>query len=161
MCVIIDASVRDRVFTNTQTPEAVVLQRWILHGGGSIVFGGTLYCHEILKSDRAKRDIRTWWRAGLAHQYPNGAVDREAGVLKAQSACISNDSHIIALARVSGARTLYSSDQELHRDFKNPALIDNPRGGIYQSVDHEALLTHSVSCSAGRKRLADGLWGNG
>ena len=40
----------------------------------------------------------------------------------------------IALAQTSGARLPYSDDGDLHRDFKNPALIDNPRGTVYSTL---------------------------
>ena len=49
------------------------------------------------------------------------------------SVCSSNDSHIIALAQVSGARLLYSNDRKLQQDFKNKGLIDNPRGKVYST----------------------------
>ena len=44
----------------------------------------------------------------------------------------SNDRHIIALAKASGARLLYTGDGKLLRkDFDNKAYIDNPTGKIY------------------------------
>lgn len=52
----------------------------------------------------------------------------------------SNDGHIIALAIVSGARVLFSRDQPLHTDFTDAALINNPRGRVYQNNTHRHLL---------------------
>ena len=57
--------------------------------------------------------------------------------LKAEQKCRSNDLHIIALAIVSGARLLYSQDQLLQQDFRDKALIDQPRGKIYPQFDSE------------------------
>ncbi len=47
-------------------------------------------------------------RAGRAKLAP--AVEQETQHLIQKNACISNDCHIIALARVSGARLLCSDD---------------------------------------------------
>lgn len=44
-----------------------------------------------------------------------------------------NPEHIIALAKISGARLLYSNDQLLQRDFNEKELIDKPRGKIYST----------------------------
>ena len=41
--------------------------------------------------------------------------------------CCSNDSHIVALAIVSGARVVVSRDQALAEDFTNPKLL-KPKG---------------------------------
>lgn len=46
----------------------------------------------------------------------------------------SNDIHIIALARVSGARLLFSNDTALHKDFRNKDLIDQPRGKVFSTL---------------------------
>jgi hypothetical protein len=62
----------------------------------------------------------------------------------------SNDPHVIALARASGARTLCSRDRELHKDFKNPALVNDPRGSVYQSPSHRHLLGHTSGCPGRR-----------
>ena len=52
--------------------------------------------------------------------------------------CKSNDHHVIALAQISGARMLYSNDQALQQDFKNTALIDQPRGTVYSTLQSKA-----------------------
>jgi len=46
----------------------------------------------------------------------------------------SNDLHVLALARVSGARLLYSEDRKLQRDFTKIL-----RGKVYSKVDHQHL----------------------
>lgn len=43
----------------------------------------------------------------------------------------SNDPHVIALADVSGARILYSNDENLRDDFRNSVLVSSPRGKLY------------------------------
>jgi hypothetical protein len=51
----------------------------------------------------------------------------------------SNDVHILALARVSGARVLFLRDNNLHSDFKNTKIL-RPKGKIYQGQRHKKLL---------------------
>ena len=54
--------------------------------------------------------------------------------------CVSNDVHILALARAAGVRLLISLDRDLHRDFTNPQILRNPRGKVYQNRQHAKLL---------------------
>ena len=56
----------------------------------------------------------------------------------------SNDPHILALARASGARLVYTGDGKLIADFKNKRLIDGPRGKIYTGASNVRLLNRSV-----------------
>ena len=56
----------------------------------------------------------------------------------------SDDSHVIALARASGARLLYTGDTALIADFKDKRLIDKPRGRIYSGAANSDLLTRST-----------------
>ena len=49
----------------------------------------------------------------------------------------SNDTHILAIALVEKkARLLFGSDTNLHKDFTNPRIINDPRGSIYQNKTH-------------------------
>lgn len=67
--------------------------------------------------------------------------------------CQSDDTHIIALAQISGARLLFSNDKALHQDFKNKELINNPRGKVYSTLrgsdfraSHKNLLARRDLC---------------
>lgn len=154
MCVIIDANVRDRVLSMSPTPEAIEVIRWIEEKQGSVVYGGTKLCEELLASRKAIRAMRTWKQAGRAYQFPDDLVDGEAHRIRGLGVAKSDDFHILALARISGARTLYSSDQALHDDFKNPRLVSDPGGAVYQRVEHSHLLSHTNSCRSGLARLS-------
>lgn len=112
-----------------------------------MVYGGKKLRSELFGSSFASRQIKTWKQAGLAIEVLDDRVDSEAVKIQKSGQVESNDAHIIALAVVSGARTLYSRDEVLHEDFKNPRLIDNPRGKVYQSAaKHIKLLEHTISC---------------
>ncbi len=83
-------------------------------------------------------------RAGLVRQEKDEKADHRAtGLARQHEAATtriqSDDHHIIALAQISGARLLYSSDQALHADFTNKGLIDTPRGKVYSTSVNEVL----------------------
>jgi hypothetical protein len=153
MCVIIDACVRDLVFSAPPSDAAVPVIKWIEEGDGRMAYGGTKLCDELFKSGNASRRIKAWKQAGRAMEFPKAVIDAEESVVRAMNAATSNDVHILALARVRGARVLFSSDGKLHADFKNAVIVDNPRGAIYQTKDHGALLQHSASCRASAGKL--------
>lgn len=150
MCVIIDACVRDEFFTSTPSPAANVVRRWILERGGKVVYGGKL-TKELQESPRARKELTNWLRSGRALLYPQSRVETVTASVQRMRLCVSNDAHVIALARLSGARVLFSRDRSgLHEDFKNPSLIDDPRGSVFQEPDHEHLLRHHSSCRNGQ-----------
>ena len=77
-------------------------------------------------------------------------VEAATRELEAQQICRSNDAHVIALARVSGARLLFTNDRELQSDFKNRQILG---GNIYTTLrsenvtsTHRRLLGRSDLC---------------
>ena len=61
-------------------------------------------------------------------------VEDRANELRRRKACTSDDTHVLALALVSGARLLYPNDAALIKDFKNRRIVANPGGKVYQFV---------------------------
>lgn len=61
----------------------------------------------------------------------------------------SDDPHVLALARATGVRLLYTGDPGLIADFKDKKFIDQPRGKVYSSAANAQLLTRTV-CSRRR-----------
>ena len=145
MCAIVDNNVRDRFFRQPVDSELQPLWKWIDDGRAVLVVGGRLLT-ELFDSQHAADAIQTWERAGRAVIIDMDEVNDETERLIRDRACSSDDEHIIALARVSGARRLCSSDRLLHQDFRNPDLISNPRGRIYQTASHRHLLSHDGNC---------------
>ena len=137
MRVIVDTNVGARLFISPVDKELKPIWRSIDQGKSTLVAGGPLLV-ELNRIHDASRAIRTWERAGRAYIVGQELV--EAEMQKIQELCISNDAHVIALARVSGTRLLCSEDQGLHRDFGNLELINNPPGRIYQNRSHQHLL---------------------
>ena len=98
---------------------------------GQLVIGGKL------RSELADFIPPKWLRqailAGWVRQESDDVVDKLSGELEQD--CRSNDPHIIALARLSGTRLLYSNDRALQKDFKDKNLIDRPRGTVFTTLE--------------------------
>lgn len=83
----------------------------------------------------ANRAFKEWLRQALlrgsVRDTPDRRVDDEARALASREDLRSNDQHVLALARLSGARLLYSRDEALREDFRNKNLLADPRGKLY------------------------------
>lgn len=113
---------------------------------GKLVVGGHL-ATELNRVGVARRFVISLLRAGRARQISDIATNEEENLIA--GSCKSDDPHVIALARISGARILCSSEKDLHEDFLNPQLISDPRGHIYQNATHTHLLRqygHTKAC---------------
>lgn len=150
MCVILDTNLASLVFTASPVPDLRPVFDW-LHAedtNGSLVFGGKL-SKELSNREASRRYMRALVQAGRAYQIPDAAVQAVEIQVSDSGLCQSDDPHDVALARVSGARTLCSHDQALHQDFRNPRLLAKPRGHVYQNATHTHLLCHTSSCPRG------------
>lgn len=136
MCVIVDMNVAARVFLKDGDPDFGNVKRAILSGKLPVVHGGQL-TREYLEHWNVAQFVVELDRAGLSFRVPDQLVASEIDGIARN--CISNDAHILALARASGARLLCSEDKKLHEDFGNSALI-RPKGKVFQSNDHCHLL---------------------
>lgn len=154
MCAIIDASVVDDAFAKDRkerSAAAAGFLHWVKNQGG-VVLGGRLR-RELAPTSEFRQWARDIRRAGRLKLFDDGPIDQREGELMAEKArnpkfYQSDDPHILALAHISGARLLYSNDQPLHRDFKNPTLLDPP-GTIYTTLRSKAF-------GADRRRRLDG-----
>jgi hypothetical protein len=145
--VIIDANLVTLIFREPPHEDFLPVFNW-LHDeqrDGRLVFGGKLAV-ELNQVRGARRYLRALLQAGRAILIPNGEVSIEEKRVIRTGLCKSDDPHVIALARISGARTLCSCDKDLHDDFKNRRLISRPRGSVYQNPRHVHLLRHTRSC---------------
>ncbi len=129
MCVIVDANLASLVFKTQPSNHYAPVITWLTKKDGLLVYGGQL-ARELGKVEVARRFLVTLQRAGRAKLIPDPELEKEESVVHATGLCQSNDAHVIALARVSGARTLCSRDAALHQDFKNAQLIAKPRGVV-------------------------------
>ncbi len=130
MCAIIDNDVVHQLFGANPTEPALYFLRWLSRrNGGVVVAGGRLY-RELAQNPKFLQFFTDRFQAGRARRIPNPSVDAEEAELQALQTR-SNDTHVLALARVSGARLLFTNDDDLKQDFTNPDLIPGTPGQIY------------------------------
>ena len=143
VCVIVDINVAKRVLIHNNDKDYLKLHKAIYSKTNSpvvkIVYGGKL-TDEYVKDAEVMQTALLLMSAGKAQKVDYHVVSKEAMLIKNSLRYKSNDEHILALARVSGARILASSDKDLKTDFKDQLLINKPRGKIYGSPTHGSLL---------------------
>jgi predicted nucleic acid-binding protein len=142
VCLIVDANA-----AGTFLCRRSAVTDWLLgkHGNPRLVVGGKLR-DELIRLTEARRLLVQLHRAGRLRTEPAQKVAGEVPRALACAPCKSNDSHILALARLTGARTLATFDENLIADFRNPALIHSPRGSVYRlPAKHGHLLRHTPS----------------
>lgn len=152
MGVIIDANRTGDAVSIKNDPDLNYLLNWI-RTSGCLVIGGKLKS-ELSESKKFKDLIAELQRAGRLEIIEDVKMEEEIKWLKMNAKFESNDPHIIALARLSGARILCTLDQRLIKDFCNKDLIDSPRGAVYRNKkSHEHLLRNNVQCQKCRDRI--------
>lgn len=144
MCLIVDASAAGQ-FLARSSP----LTDWLLgkKGNPRLVASGALR-EELVKLGDVRRLLTELNRAGRLRSADADRLRQEEGRLRVGGRCRSNDIHVLALAIVTGARTLATFDNALANDFKNADLVSRPRGNIYRDpARHSRLLRHTpISC---------------
>jgi hypothetical protein len=144
MCVIVDANRASMVFGTPAHPDAKPIWAWLQNRGGVLVYGGKLAA-ELKRSARTGRLLAELKRASRAMEFDWRRVAAEE--MSVRPRCCSDDPHVIALARVSGARVLVSDDDAAAADFKDRRLVYQPRGKVYKRREHAKLLKHSTGCT--------------
>lgn len=143
MCLIVDANAASRFLAQ---PSAII--DWLLGNRGEprLVAAGKLR-EELSVIGEVRRLLVRLEQAGRLRSADATHLHREQTRLRSAGHCTSNDHHVLALAIVSGARTLATHDDPLTADFRNPAIIANPRGRVYRDPqNHRKLLGHTPSC---------------
>ena len=148
MCVVIDTCTFSDAFSSPPQPAYRPLIEWLTRtdSDGSAAIGGTKYRAEIGMHGQAIRFFARLARAGRTNDVDNVVVDAEENRLVQTGACVSNDQHVIALVRKSGARSVCTEDSGLMTDVKNRTLVNGPRGRVYRTANHAHLLHHDRCC---------------
>ena len=147
MClVIVDAHLLHDVFNPSCSRDCLPIREAIWGTKIRLVCGGTKLKDEYQQSPKIWSMVVALEKAGKAKLVPDGMVDKEMSNLITNFQLSSDDPHVIALARVSGARLLCTLDQGLHCDFRDKNLIAKPRGYVYQRLEHKPLI--SKPCAA-------------
>lgn len=140
MCLIVDANVAC-VFLAGDNPVI----EWLLRGNGKgrLVASGLLK-RELSKIDAVRRLLVQLERAGRLRSVNEAQLEAEQERLRLSGCCRSDDPHVLALAILSGARTLATFDRALTDDFHNARIISDPRGSVYKDGQlHGHLLRHT------------------
>ena len=155
MCAIIDNNVRHEAFggAEVQTEAGKYFLDWLDNRHGRLAVGGKL-----LEELSDYTGFRNWLRralaVGRARRVSDAEVNAATATLQSRNVCKSNDAHVLALAIVSGARLLFTNDQDLQSDFGNRGIIGGTRGRVYTtrvhqdfSSTHRSLLNRTDLCS--------------
>jgi hypothetical protein len=141
MCIIVDADRMGAFLADTPEEDAAPIRRWIDTGRGSVVYStGGKFAEEV--RGRARQRLLRYFQAGRARFVPEDRFIDDQDALKGQIR--SDDPHVLALARATGVRLLYTGDADLIADFKDKAFLDKPRGKIYSGAANTNLLTRSA-----------------
>lgn len=153
-CAILDADCAAEVFGRDSSEAGEVFRQWVTEGQVRLMYGAGLReeLGELTKftqwaasrpptlryyGEPSLREVK----AGLeARRRPNGEIR-------------SNDTHVLAIAIVSGARLLYSRDKKLRTDFTNRNVVSEPQGRLYNTgakdkvtPQHRLLLRQAEPC---------------
>ena len=138
MCLIVDANVAAQTFTPAPAPDFQPVWDALSRRQATAVFGGKL-AQEYYQLRKHLRIIRELERSGRLRRISDAKVNQVTTQLVESNTCVSDDEHIIALARVSGVRLLCSHDRALHIDFTNPHVL-KPPGRVFQNPKHSHLI---------------------
>ena len=121
MCVIVDNSVRDEVFGSDRTAAGQYFFHW-LNTTGRLVLGGRLK-DELMGAGKFQAWLKEAQLAGRVYEAPPRDVQAAELELSGLTSLKSNDHHVLALAKLSGAHLLYSNDGNLNKDFRNRSVL--------------------------------------
>ncbi len=145
MCIIIDANRLGAFFNPSEDSFADVepIRKWLRQGGKLVYSTAGKFKGEIL--GKARERLKEYRRRGLAKLPSETAFNNALREVKEKEHLLrSDDTHVLALAKATGVRVLFTGDRNLMNDFRNKAIID-PLGRIYSSRRNANLL-HRNTC---------------
>ena len=143
MCIIVDASCLGEFLSDPVNEDAAPIHKWLTNRGGRIIYStGGAFEREVGRQQRNR--LTAYVRAGQARVIPAGQFASDEQALRARTDRRSDDPHVLALARATSVRLLYTNDRNLIEDFKNKKFIDHPRGKVYSRAANAGLLTRAV-----------------
>ena len=147
MCIIVDANRLGAFLANPVDADAAPVRDWLDRGGRIVYSTGGAFAREV--GSRARNRLHEYSKAGKAEFVPAARFADDERSLRADANLQSDDPHVLALARATRVRLLYTGDKNLMADFKNPKFIDG--GKIYSRAANKRLLTRSA-CAAPAQR---------
>lgn len=141
--MIVDANRMDHFLAEPAHPDARPIHEWIRKKGRLVFSTGGKFGSEL--GDRATRRLTDYARRGGAKRVDQSELRKGERQLIESGNLKSDDAHVLALAKVSGARLLYTGDRLLMEDFTDREIINNPRGKVYSGAGNRDLLNR-VAC---------------
>lgn len=153
-CAILDADCAAEVFGRDTSEAGEEFRRWVIGGRGRLVYGAGLReeLNELSGFTQwaASRPPNLRYCGGSALKVAKADLDSQRlpnGPIR------SNDTHVLAIAKVSGARLLYTRDKKLRSDFANQNVVSSPQGQLYNegakdkfTAEHRVRLLHAEPC---------------
>ena len=125
-CMIVDTNML-RWLTDSSQEWSQILIDLLKRQKGKLYIGGGL-------REEIPQKYLQWYNVGIGAGWivsvPDGEVNQETACLSDHYVLVSDDHHVVALARVSGARVLVSCDEDLRDDFRDRNLISLPPGKL-------------------------------
>ena len=145
MCIVIDTNVFSSVFHDTSPDhqEYKPVKDWITTGRGFLVYGGSKYKKELKNARKYLAIFGELQKQGKVKQVDHSLVDQHQRKVE-RIICDKNcdDTHLIAIFRVSSCCLLCSNDKRGDRFIKNRSLYlqHQKPPSIYRSKKHRRLL---------------------
>lgn len=105
-------------FLDPEHQDSEPIRKWLNAGGKLVYSTGGGFSNEIGNSSIYKEKLTEYSRSGRAHLIPNNYFANDEKDLKNLD-IRSDDPHVLALARFTRARLLYTNDRNLIKDFKD------------------------------------------
>lgn len=139
--MIVDANRLGKFLADPVHEDVAPIREWLDRRGGRIVYStGGKFAREVGR--RLRNKLADYVRAGQATYVSPERFLEDEHTLEPQIS--SDDPHVLALARATGVRLLYTGDGDLANDFKDKRFIDRPRGKVYSRAGNAHLLTRSA-----------------
>lgn len=118
MCIILDANLFSEYCSDRCKIRPV--REWVEGRKGKIVYSPTTKIKkEWYDYGPMKKKMIAYWRGGMLDQVDRMKVCDLTKELEKSGILVSDDPHIVALAKVSGATLLVTEDTKLIKDFKS------------------------------------------
>lgn len=145
MCIIVDTNRIGDFFSKPNNDDVDPIHKWLERKFGVLIYStGSKFADEL--QYKTRRLLKEYAKAGHAKLIPASVFEEDEQHLQENPAVKSNDCHVLALARVADVRILFTEDQDLMEDFKNPNLINKPRGKIFSGKQNEKELLNNWRC---------------
>jgi len=149
MCIIIDSDCIYHFFKKPDHEDMRPLHTWLKRSGRIVYSTGDKFSTELKKDLR--KQLEQLFRRGKALFIADEKVAVEVqnlSNLKQRLRIVSDDLHVLALARLTKTSLLFSGDTKLHKDFKNRNIIPF-QVKIYQDKSHYRFLP-DTGCTVGK-----------